>query len=67
MPIFGNIKTVEGVRVAIVNGTLLSVSAQDVREVDPTYTGAQLILASVDEVILCVWVFVILFSCCLFL
>lgn len=50
MPTFGNVRVIEGVRVALVNGTLMSVSTHDLREVDSTYTGAQLILASVPEV-----------------
>ena len=50
MPSFGTVTIVEGVRVAIVEGTLSSVSAQDLKEVYPTYPGAQLILASISEV-----------------
>ena len=50
LPTSGDVKVVHGVRVAIVKGTLLSVSAQDLTAVDPTYAGAQLILASVPQV-----------------
>lgn len=50
MPTFGTVKMVEGSRVAVVKGTLSTVSAQDIKEVDPTYAGAQLILARVPQV-----------------
>ena len=50
MPTFGKVKVVNGVRVALVNGILHSLSASDLREVDPTYIGAQLIVTSVSEV-----------------
>ena len=50
LPTSGDVKVVDGVCVAIVKGTLMSISAQDLTMVDSTYTGAQLILASVSEV-----------------
>jgi hypothetical protein len=47
LPTSGDVKVVDGVRIAIIKGTLLSISAQDLTMVDPTYTGA---LASATEV-----------------
>ena len=50
MPTGGSVHLVGGIRVALVRGTLPSTSAQEIKEVDSNYTGAQLILASVPEV-----------------
>ena len=49
-PTGGSVHTVNSVRVALVNGTLSTTSAQEIKEVDPAFTGAQLILASVPKV-----------------
>lgn len=50
IPTSGSVKIVEGVRVAVVMGTLTTISAQELKEVDTAYSGAQLILASVPKV-----------------
>ena len=50
IPTGGTVHRVNSVRVALVKGTLTSTSAQEIKEVDPAYTGAQSILASVPKV-----------------
>ena len=40
MPTGGTVHLVDGIRVALVRGTLPSTSAQEIKEVDSNYTGA---------------------------
>ena len=54
IPARGNVKQLGGVRVALVHGDLSTISAQEVKEVDPAYTGAHLILANVPKVCACI-------------
>ena len=47
LPALGKVSTIDNVKVAVIKGELSWIAAQDLIEVDPTYTGAQLILVSV--------------------
>ncbi len=49
-PSHGMVKTVKDARVAILIGSFESLSAQDVKDVDPSYSGAQLIFTDLPEV-----------------
>lgn len=44
------IKTMNGQRMASIHGNLKSIAASDIKELDPHYNGARLILCSVPEV-----------------
>ena len=44
------VKTVNDARVAVVNGDFQSLSAQDIKDADSSYCGAQLIFTGLPEV-----------------
>ena len=46
----GSVKLFNGVKVAVVRGALSEISTQQLKEVDSSYTGAELIVAKIPKV-----------------